>query len=160
MTLRQRALEIAITQIGQKEKPIGSNWGHPVQDYLASVGIHFAASWCFAFVYWCFRQAAEELNVINLCPKTGGVLNAWRLGVKFRVIATPQPGDIFIMDLGHGLGHAGIVEENGSDGIHVNTIDGNTNDNGSREGIEVERKVRPKGKMLGYLRIVLPEEIV
>lgn len=160
MTLRQKALEIVKSQLGQKENPVGSNWGHPVQDYLASVGIHFPAAWCFALMYWSFERAADELHVSNPVPRTAGVLNAWRLAAKFRVIGIPQPGDVFIMDLGHGLGHAGIVEDIDTDGIHVHTIDGNTNNDGSREGFEVERKVRPKVKMLGYLRFILPEETV
>lgn len=58
MTLQQQALKIAITQLGQHENPLGSNWGKPVQDYLKAVGIGFPASWCMAFVYWCFEQAA------------------------------------------------------------------------------------------------------
>ena len=57
------ALEIAITQIGNKEVPKGSNWGHPVQDYLARVGVDFPASWCMAFVYWSFDEASLRIQV-------------------------------------------------------------------------------------------------
>lgn len=154
MTLQQKALEKAIGYIGQTEKPLGSNWGHPVQDWLGNVGVHFPAAWCFAFVYNCFEEAAMELHSSNACPKTAGVLHAWRVAAAYRVSGAPQPGDVFIMDLGHGLGHAGIIEELDDDGIHVHTVDGNTNNDGSREGVEVERKKRRKDKMLGYLRFI------
>ena len=147
MTLQQQALKVAISQLGQKENPLGSNWGKPVQDYLKSVGINFPASWCMAFVYWCFNQTGKPNPMI----KTGGVLNAWNTAdKKYRVVGDPQPGDIFIMNFGKGLGHTGIVEK--VDANFVYTIDGNTNDSGSREGIEVCRKQRPRAKIVGYLR--------
>ena len=149
-TLQQKALAQAITQLGQHENPLGSNWGKPVQDYLKSVGINFPASWCMAFVYWCFEQVSEGKNPL---VKTGGVLNAWnKADKKYRVTDKPQPGDIFIMSFGKGLGHTGIVEK--TDANFIYTIEGNSNDSGSREGIEVCRKQRPKTKIVGYLRYI------
>lgn len=145
MTRQQKALKIAITQLGKCENPLGSNWGHPVQDYLKAVGIGFPASWCMAFVYWCYGTENNPL------VKTGGVLRAWNeADKKYRVVGDPQPGDIFIMNFGKGLGHTGIVER--VDSTFIYTIDGNTNDSGSREGIEVSRKQRPRNKIVGYLR--------
>ena len=141
-----KALAIAKTQLGQQEKPLGSNWGKPVQDYLKSVGITFPASWCMAFVYWCFNQAVNPNPLI----KTGGVLRAWNEADKKYRATDPQPGDIFIMDFGKGLGHTGIVEK--VDTTFIYTIEGNSNDSGSREGIEVTRKQRPRTKIKGYLR--------
>jgi len=130
------------------EKPLGSNWGVPVKNYLASVGIDFPAAWCMAFVYWCFQQASEKGK--NPLVKTGGVLKAWNNADKKHRVKDPQPGDIFIMDFGKGLGHTGIVEK--VDQTFIYTIEGNTNDSGSREGIMVTRKQRPKTKIKGYLR--------
>lgn len=145
MTRQQKALKTAISQLGQHENPLGSNWGTPVKDYLKSVGINFPASWCMAFVYWCFGQTDNPL------VKTGGVLKAWNeADKKYRVTGEPQSGDIFIMNYGKGLGHTGIVEK--VDKTFVYTIEGNTNDSGSREGIEVCRKQRPRNKIVGYLR--------
>lgn len=150
MTLQQKAIEIAISQIGQEEKPRGSNWGEPVKSYLASVGITFPASWCMAFMYWCFLQAAKAMGVKTPLTKTGGVLNAWNKAPTTVKVTDPQPGDIFIQDHGHGLGHTGIVERVEGDNVH--TIEGNTNDTGSREGYEVCRRVRKKSSIIGYLR--------
>lgn len=151
--LSLKALEVAATQIGKEENPRGSNWGKvgdPVPGYLASVRISFPASWCMAFVYWCFKQASASVQG-TLPPKTGGVLNAWTLAKDARV-QDPQPGDIFIMDHGHGLGHTGIIEKVDQDGT-LHTIEGNTNDEGVREGYEVCRRVRHQQKpIIGYLR--------
>lgn len=150
--LAQKALDIARSQVGEEEHPRGSNWGHPVQDYLARVGIAFPASWCMSFMYWSFDEAVKSLkNRANPLIRTGGVLNAWnKAAVKYRVSGEPQEGDIFIMDLGHGLGHTGIIETIQNGMLH--TIEGNTNDSGSREGFEVCRRVREPNKMKGYLR--------
>jgi hypothetical protein len=153
MTLQEKALEIAITQIGVQEAPGHKNTGKDVEKYLACVGLGAGFSWCMAFDYWCFNEAAERLGRKNPLFKTGGVLEQWRQRKeKFRA-QTPQPGDIFIMDHGKGQGHTGIVEKVNEDGT-INTIEGNTNDEGSREGYEVCRRIRSRAKILGYLRFV------
>lgn len=157
--LVQRALDRATGQIGQDEKPVhGSNWGHPVQDYLASVNIFVPAAWCMAFIYWCFKDAANQLGIGCPLKKTGQVLaQLHNTDPKFVVkVDGPafefQPGDIFILDLGHGLGHCGMVISVNEDGS-ANTVEGNTNDTGSREGFEVAQKVRhAKLPMIAVIR--------
>jgi hypothetical protein len=151
MTLQQKALEIAITQLGVEEKPHGSNAGPEVEMYLKSIGLGKGYSWCMALMYWCMQQAADALGRQNPMFKTGGVLMQWqKRKTLFGKYSSPQPGDIFIMDYGKGQGHTGIVERV-EDGV-VHTIEGNTNDEGSREGYEVCRRTRQRSKILGYLR--------
>lgn len=144
MSLQSSVVKVAISQLGKKENPLGSNWGEPVASYLKSVGINFPASWCMAFVYWCFKETGIPNNAI----KTGGVLAAWNKGLLLRS-KVPSEGAVFIMDFGKGLGHTGIVEK--FDNNFIYTIEGNTNDTGSREGIEVCRKKRARTAILGYL---------
>jgi len=145
--LSKSALATAISQIGKCEQPLGSNWGTPVKDYLKSVGINFPASWCMAFVYWCFEQNSNKDNPL---VKTGGVLHAWNTEEKIHRVVEPQAGDIFIMDFGKGLGHTGIVEK--VDGKYVHTIEGNSNNNGSRNGVMVVRHIRLISAFKGFLR--------
>lgn len=141
-------IEIAMSQLGVQEKPKGSNWGEPVQSYLKSVGITFPASWCMAFVYWCFKEAYGKENKLF---KTGGVLKQWQsVDAKYK-FKTPMPGDIFIQDHGKGLGHTGFVEK--VQGDQIFTIEGNTNDTGSREGYEVCRRFRKISSCIGFIRI-------
>ncbi len=149
--LSDKALEIAITQIGQEEKPLGSNWGSPVKEYLASVGIGFPAAWCMSFMYWCFREASKQLRAPNTAVKTGGVLSAWNKASKEFKANKPSVGSLFIEDHGHGLGHTGIVAS--FDNEFIYTIEGNTNNNGTREGVRVERKKRAISSPLikGYI---------
>ena len=140
-------LDVAQSQIGIEEVPRGSNWGPEVSKYLKSVGINFQASWCMAFVYWCCKQVNPNTPLI----KTGGVLAMWNKIPKQYRATEPRVGDIFIMDFGGGLGHTGFIEKVEGDTLH--TIEGNTNDTGSREGYEVCRRKRSKSKMKGYIRI-------
>jgi len=151
--LKEKVLEIAASEIGTEE--VGNNWGSPtdpsdVDDFLRSVGINFPAPWCMAFVYWCFKEACSQIGIENPLAKTGGVLDQWnRRKLKYGQVH-PMPGDVFIMDFGKGLGHAGFVEK--VEGIWIYTIEGNSNDEGSREGYKVCRRRRVMDKIKGYLR--------
>jgi hypothetical protein len=43
-------VDVAKSEVGNLEIPLGSNWGKHVKKYLNSVDINFPASWCMAFV--------------------------------------------------------------------------------------------------------------
>ncbi|MBP8113816.1 MAG: CHAP domain-containing protein [Chitinophagaceae bacterium] len=144
-------IDVAITQLGVEETPRGSNWSVDIKKYLASVGIPFPASWCAAFVYWCVRESLLADGAKPLLPKTGGVLNMWNKASKDTKFTTPEPGDVFIMDYGKGFGHTGFVES--VDGETIHTIEGNTNDEGDREGYEVCRRKRKISSCIGFIRI-------
>ena len=148
-SLATSALALARSQVGVRESPAGSNRGPEVDIYLRAVGLNPAAgsyAWCAAFVYWCFNEAARSAGRPNPLPRTAGVLAHWNRagdrGVRRiapgRAAAQPdlvQPGQVFVMDYGAGVGHTGFVAE-----VHAGklvTIEGNTNDGGSREGIGV-----------------------
>lgn len=150
MTLAQKTLEIAIAQIGVEEMPKYTNSGPEVEIYLKSVGLGKGYSWCMAFIYWCTQNASKQTNLQNPLKKTGGVLDQYNSRPLLKQI-TPKEGDIFIMDLGKGLGHTGIVEKVSGDIIH--TIEGNTNENGSREGYKVCRRKRETKSIKGFLRL-------
>jgi hypothetical protein len=153
MTLSERALNVAVYQLGNAEVPHGSNWGPAVEKYLKSVGITFPAFWCMAFVYWCVNEACKEMDLNNPLKKTAGVMAQW-VGSKHLRVDKPMKGDIFIMDFGGGKGHTGFVTNVVGD--RINTVEGNSNDEGSREGFEVCRK--PGGRAIssckGFLRLV------
>jgi hypothetical protein len=156
--LTDSALAVAQSQVGEMEKPLGSNWGEPVEDYLASVGITEPASWCMAFMVWCFGQACKTLGISpNPLTPTGAVVHAWNVAYPFHKSTniagfTPQPGDIFIMEFSPTSGHTGIVETIDPDGT-LHTIEGNTDDTGSPEGIGVFRRTRHfVPPIVGFLR--------
>ncbi|MDA6068000.1 CHAP domain-containing protein [Flavobacterium sp. AC] len=151
MTLRSKALEIAQSQIGVQEIPKNSNAGPAVEKYLKSVGLGKGYAWCMAFVYWSVKEASLQLDIINPLAKTAGVLAMFNKMEKLRV-TIPQPGDFFIMDFGKGNGHTGFVEKILPNG-KLQTIEGNTNADGSREGYEVARRYDRKiSQMKGFIR--------
>ena len=107
-----------------------------------------------AFVYWCAKQTATKLGLVNPLKQTGGVLDEWKSGRGVHLTA-PEPGAIFIMDFGCGEGHTGIITGVFTDMGIIHAIEGNTNNDGSREGIGVFRKVRyiADPKIIGYIRL-------
>ena len=151
--LLKAAIEFAVTQIGVRENPLGSNRGREVDQYLRAVGLNpvgHSFAWCVAFTHFCYLKAAESLGSDNPHIRTAGVLDHWNKAgntpgvlriTKTKAVADPglvKPGSLFIIDLGGGLGHSGMVIEtiNG----RLITIEGNTAINGSREGIGVFRR--------------------
>src|SRR5262249_38255526 len=151
--LLQGALGVAASQVGVMEKPPGSNRGPEVDTYLRGVGLDPRGGfpWCAAFVYFCFQRAATQLRRANPVVKTGGALDhrarARAQGVPTIPAAKAhmeetlvRPGHIFVIDTGGpgGAGHTGLVEAVVAGKLV--TIEGNTNDGGSREGIGVFRR--------------------
>ena len=144
--LLNEVLGFANSQIGVREVPRNSNRGPQVSAYLQSVGLNDNTGdypWCMAFVYYCFKQASQKLGIANPMVKTAGVLRQWnettyRKIKKANAINSPsliKPGFVFIRNYGNGYGHTGIVTK--VEGGFIDSIEGNTNDNGSREGIGV-----------------------
>lgn len=148
------ALQLALTQEGVCEQPKNSNSGPEVNQYLKSVGLKPGNAWCMAFVYWCVEQAAKEFQIKNPLVKTGGVMrqyNECNLRKLPKTSSSIKPGDIFIMKFANGFGHTGFVVEVGN-GI-VKTVEGNTNDDGSREGYEVARRERSLSTIHGFIQL-------
>ena len=74
--LLDKVLEVARSQIGVGEQPPGSNRGPEVDKYITCCGLNPSGqfAWCAAFVYWCFDQAAQQLNRRSPVVKTEDVL--------------------------------------------------------------------------------------
>jgi len=150
MSLRELSVNIALTQVGVQEVPLGSNKGPEVEKYLKSIGLGGGFPWCMAFVYWCVNEAAIAQGVNNPLHKTGGVLLQLNKS-KHLESKDPVPGSIFIMDFGNGKGHAGFVEK--VEGNVLHTIEGNTNAAGSREGDRVVRRTRNISQIRSFINI-------
>jgi hypothetical protein len=157
------ALSKATSQIGVMEVPPGSNAGKDVEEYLGSVGLGGGYFWCMAFVHWCFLEASEDMGVENPFPKTAGCLDAWNKVKKAsrvtrsQAIADPSlvsSGSVFILDYGKGLGHTGFVKN--SVGGAMRTIEGNSNNDGSRNGVgvfELRRRNIMDKNLKGFINI-------
>ena len=131
-------LSVARPMVGQRE--VGDNDGPFVKEILASVGLSPGSPWCAAFNYYVFEKAGFAGRV----PRS-----AWSPDwVKGGRRGNPHPSDVFgIYFASKGrVAHTGLVES--SDGVFVTTIEGNTNQAGSREGDGVYRKKRPSKTLI------------
>lgn len=151
MTLAECSLQQAHSQYGVQEFPRGSNAGPGVEKYLRSVGLGKGYAWCMAFVYWCVQQAAQQQGAVNPLTRTAGVLAQWN-ALPARRVTAPRSGDIFIMEFSGGTGHTGFVDKVNADGT-VTTIEGNTDQEASREGYIVTSRIRKVSTMKGFIRI-------
>ena len=141
-------VKAAQNEIGTLEVPLGSNKGPRIKQYLNSVGLDEGYYWCAAFVYFCANQAASVLGKSNPVYKTAGCLSHWNNTTatkitKQQAIDNPsliKVGSIFIIDHGGGMGHTGIVTS--VEGGYIHTIEGNSNPEGSSNGIGVFELIR------------------
>ncbi len=123
-------VEVAKTQVGFREGPhndtkYGSWYGLPNQP------------WCAMFVSWCARQAGVPTDILRNCaiaaPDYGYFDIPYYDGAEY----TPQTGDLFFTKT---FSHVGLVYY--VDGEYCYTIEGNTNTDGSNEGIGVFIRTR------------------
>jgi hypothetical protein len=114
-----------------------------VETYLTYVGSNKGSAWCAAFVSWCHGQVGSSQPSSAWSPSlfpaealiySRGVMN------KRQAI----PGDVFGIYFGNlgRIAHVGFID--GERGDEYITVEGNTNQAGSREGDGVYRKIRPK----------------
>src|SRR5262249_17302173 len=153
------ALREADSQEGVREQPKDSNSGPEVDQYLRRVGVPLdlpakSKSWCAAFVYWSFDEAARALGRQNPVVRTAGCLDHCNRAVgagATRLLASKAANDpglvgagmIFVIDHGEGRGHTGLVES--ADAGLLHTIEGNTDASLTREGGGVYRLTRKLG---------------
>lgn len=140
LSQRAQLRQVYQSQVGIKEQG-GANRGEQVERYLASVDLGPGHAWCAAFVSWCFQQATIHHPTSAWVPSYVVGKNLVYLRGKF-IRALPQPGDVFLIwfDRLRRPAHIGFVDE--WQDRWVITVEGNTNDNGSREGNGVYRKRR------------------
>lgn len=125
---------VAESQLGVTESPIGSNWGPQVKEYLASTGINFPAPWCAAFVQWCLNKIGQK--------GYGAYVPSW--DKKSLRVETPKRNDLGLVWFSSMKRYAHIYIVTGRPSLRsVESIEGNTNNGGSREGIGVFKRIRP-----------------
>lgn len=142
--------------IGVKETY--ANRGTLVDLFETSVGGVLGQSWCMDFLQAMIAYVEVTLHIQSPFPATRACTAAWNLGKKAALNPlTPLPGDVIIWQHGETWqGHCGIILA--QDSLTYTTVEGNTNDDGSREGDGVYLKKRAKGgsqtlREVGFLRV-------
>lgn len=133
---------IAARDLGLSESPRGSNKGAQIQKFFDADDLDEKNGypWCAAAVsFWVQTYFKENGITFAKAPKLASVylFSEWadKQGLVVRK-GNPKPDDIVIFT----FSHIGVVESVSAGGF--TSIEGNTNDDGSREGYEVARRDR------------------
>lgn len=161
--LASKLIEVATREIGVEEID-GTNCGPRVNEYKAATNLPSDESWpwCAAFVCWCVRKAMTEAGIQETAtfkrPCTAGAwdFENWsRKQDKTTQTKKPHDGDIQAGDIVmFTFSHIGIAVSAPKDGV-VQTVEGNTDAAGSREGGGVFRKSRKLSQIRSRIRFTI-----
>lgn len=162
---RMALVEAAKSQIGLTEKP--RNAGPELVKFWQATSYPTGESdrqpWCAAFVAWCVLQAMMREPLLAVGDKTRPRSAAvkdwvpWAMKPENGCVVfgprdpkwKPEPGDIVVFT----FSHIGIVESFPGWAKGLQTIEGNTDEDGGREGIMVCRRVRAASQCKSFIRL-------
>jgi hypothetical protein len=162
-TFHTHILTVARRYLGIQESPKGSNRGPYIDEFIKFTGLQPPQPWCAAFVSYVIHKAADELGIPTDWPKTASTPQILRYGKQsgklitrqeIQLGAKPQPGDVFLLYYPalNRVAHTGFVERVLPLGV-ITTIEGNTNDQGGREGYKVARRIRRLKSIYALVRL-------
>lgn len=131
------------TYIGTREK--GNNAGAEVEYFLSVAGLSKGNPWCASFIYAIFKECDRDFKlsapgwVPSWFPQKKLIFVRGKMDIK-----PPQAGDLIGIWFANKnrLAHIGFYES--EDNEFITSVEGNTNEAGSREGDGVYRKKRIK----------------
>lgn len=160
-TEAERLLELARSQLGVKEAPMGSNKVKYNTEYYGMEVSGGNYPWCCVFQWWLFRHGGLG-ELFYGGEKTASCTALYRFYQKQGQAVEKkeiQPGDLvfFVFDGGKsgGMNHIGICE--GVEPGYVVTIEGNTGSDEANGGT-VARKKRALKYVGGAARPAYPKE--
>lgn len=160
--------DVAESQTGASEDPIGSNRGVALVKYFAADNYRPAKDegypWCAAFVSWCvqefLRTAGDPFS--RIIPPREAAAFAFRDWGKTQgafiftpaqcapSLSWPQRGDIVVFKFSH-IGIVAASHQGG--GRNFTSVEGNSNNNGSREGYAVVKHPRTFSEVREFIRL-------
>jgi hypothetical protein len=157
--IRSLVVQEALKWVGHRE--IRPNWSPEIEKWLASCTppIRFPAAWCAAWLAAMYREhCVDNPNNAWVDAWTGG---RWRVLVVYDRSRGDRwqdlkllPGDACTIFNARLNRQAHIWININSDDEHSITVEGNTNNNGSREGDGVYKRKRHKSSIFRVLRLV------
>lgn len=152
MTSAKTVIDVARKEVGYHEGKSGGGWNNR-QKYSKEVpglGWSDGQPWCGTFIAWCAMKAGvgqlfAPASVAASCDGAG----AW-FKKQGRWSEYPGIGAQVFIGKPHDLNHTGLAI--GYDGTWIYTIEGNTNDSGSREGdgVYLKKRARHGANIIGY----------
>lgn len=137
-----------------------TNWGPEIKQFLFAAGLSTPAPWCAAFINWCAEQAAVDKNTtsaledVRLQAYVQSYADWAENNNKFIPKDDAGPGDLFILYYPslERYAHIGFVDEVNEEEGWFTTIEGNTNDEASREGFKVASRRRTITSRVKFIR--------
>lgn len=122
----------------------GHNDGKEVEMYLKGTGLGKGYAWCAAYVSWCHDQSGIKNPRSAYSPDWFKTNVVYRQYEKRTDLFVSKPAQVFgiYFETKKRVAHVGIIT--GETKFSYTTIEGNTNEAGSREGDGVYRKIRNK----------------
>jgi hypothetical protein len=132
--------QVYLSQVGVREAT-GCNDGPAVECYLRNAGLGKGYAWCAAFVKWCFGQCGIRPPITAWAPSAHNAQNIVMMAGRYR--KEPVAGDVFtIWNVKmKRIGHTGFFHRRVNEAFYE-TVEGNTNGGGSREGDGVYKRKR------------------
>lgn len=151
-------IRVASAEADKKVREVGKNAGPDVERYQKAVGLSKGSPWCAAFVSWCFMASKGLTTRPNWC--SGSAVSLFQVACRSKTAIRITPADAdFQSRVRPGMvwsraqdataaiaarkgvwcqGHTGIVVQ--THALGFDTVEGNTNAAGSREGDGVYQK--------------------
>jgi hypothetical protein len=129
---RQRIVKTAEAEVGVREQT-NNNDGARVEEYLRTVGLRKPEPYCAAFVSWVFARNGLA------APRSGWSPDLFPYARLARSALPANILGIYFADRKR-IAHVGLIVSSSDD--WVNSVEANTNVEGSREGSGVYRKKR------------------
>lgn len=162
--LPERVAAIAESFVGRKESPAGSNKGPEIQEFFDADSYDpngtapgdSGYAWCAAFVCRIVQLAMVGKTWTFTRPTTPGAwaFEKWSLAQDNSTWTRKPPngdikrGDIVVFN----FSHIGIAVSDTDANGWIDTVEGNTNKKGEREGIAVMAKSRHVSEVRSRIR--------
>lgn len=140
-TLKQNEVRMTYTaELGVHET--GINKGQRVEEYLKAANLAPGNAWCAAFITWTFKQVGIKAVVSGYSPNWFQSNVVYKRDDNINRHYSAAAGDVFGLWFASKkrIAHVGFIDK--QDGKYYITVEGNTNEAGSREGDGVYRKRR------------------
>ena len=150
--IRNKVALTYTSQIGVRELT-GNNDGKAVETYLRYCGLPKGEPWCASFVCWVYGKNNVTNPRSGFCPDLFQQKNTvWTRNSNHNI--TPTRADIFGIYFPNKkrIAHTGFIDKWTSTQVH--TVEGNTNQAGSREGDGVYRKIRLTRQIYAVARFI------
>lgn len=164
----QKLVDLALKEVGVREIG-GNNQGPRIKEYQEATWLQ-PGDWpyCAAFTAWLLREWTKDINVQKALKLTNGSevsrflcrdprafgWEKWAKDRKIKVFpetSLAKAGDFVVFDFSHiGL----VISDQNPTSRVISTVEGNTNNAGSRDGDGVWKKVRARSLVKSYIRCI------